>query len=116
MGLGQAEQLDTLSVSMFLYSYLNSTIQLTGTRLASLKISLTIVANYISKTAFGLGTISLALAIYSNFWCIDVTSSPGDKEQYHLAQVSVSFFVFKLNQMLFGLVSNLKNQRHLFLV
>jgi hypothetical protein len=29
---------------------------------------------------------------------------------------SVSFFDFKLNQMPFGLVSNLKNQSHLFLV
>jgi hypothetical protein len=30
--------------------------------------------------------------------------------------ISVSFFDFKLNQKLFGLVSNLKKQSHLFLV
>jgi hypothetical protein len=41
-------------------------------------------------------------------------------EQDHLGSLetpdSVSFFHFKLNQMLFGLVLNLKNQSHLFLV
>jgi hypothetical protein len=30
--------------------------------------------------------------------------------------ISVSFFEFKLNQILFGLVKNLKNQSHLFVV
>ena len=33
-----------------------------------------------------------------------------------LVDISVSFFDFKLNQMLFGLVLNLKNQSNLFLV